>query len=263
MAALASLPAAGFSYDGMDKDDRGKLVSLAATINSERRKHAVSCLAMGEAIAHAHAILSKDGPDSVSFSQWVETECLISRSTAYRYMYAWQRFGEAELQELQCFTVEALIDLSSKSCPEKASKEALKLAKKGSRINAAVAKQLIEQYTFQDKPAAKLPAPVSGPAVWSGPSVANEADEASSEPLAQPDAVLADAAASDPPFDVPEAGEQAVPVGKLISKANEMVGHLVRLIGDINNAKPNGKYKESCLDSLSIVLADLDAWRNV
>lgn len=137
------LSTATFDYSALDKDDKGKLLCLAGEIKREKAKHATSGLSIGKSVATAHAILAKDGKDG-EFSRWVELECGFGRTSAYNYMWAWQRFGNCSTVEQ--FDSGALYALASPKAPEKAAKEAEKLADKGHKITLDTAKELLDKF---------------------------------------------------------------------------------------------------------------------
>lgn len=137
------LSTAVFDYSDLDKDVKGKLIALAGTIKREKAKHSQSGLEIGKAIACAHAELAGDGGDG-RFSEWVEMECGFGRTTAYNYMWTWQRFGNCS--SLEQFTQEALYALASPKAPAPAVKEAEKLADKGHKITLDKAKELLDKF---------------------------------------------------------------------------------------------------------------------
>ncbi len=86
-----------------------------------------------------------------TFGKWCVERCQITRATALNYMRVTEVFGSQKQLNckslLQSFTAEALYYLSRDTTPEEATRDALKLAKKGERITLAVAKELAAKYT--------------------------------------------------------------------------------------------------------------------
>lgn len=132
-----------FDYEGIDPDVKGKLIWLAGEINRSGRSHVEHALKMGEAIRDAHALLAGGGCEG-RFKPWIETECGISRSTAYNYMWAFERFGKAP--NVIHFTNEGMYLLSPPTIPTAAVKEAEHLASKGVRISADLAKEIVAKF---------------------------------------------------------------------------------------------------------------------
>lgn len=137
------LSTAVFDYSVLDKDAKGKLISLAGSIKREKAKHAASGMAIGESVAAAHAILAGEGGDG-KFSEWVELECGFGRTSAYNYLWTWQKFGNCSTVEQ--FDAGALYALASPKAPPKAVAEAEKLADKGHKITLDKARELLDKF---------------------------------------------------------------------------------------------------------------------
>jgi hypothetical protein len=137
-----------FDYTTVGKEEKGKLIYLAGEIKKANSSHLRFGIAVGEAVAKAHALLACDGKDG-QFSAWVEAECGFGRTTAYKYMQVWDAFNDCEV--IDQFDLSALQTLSAPKAPEKARIEAVKLAKKGEHITNDRSKELCDQ--FREKPA--------------------------------------------------------------------------------------------------------------
>ena len=137
-----------FDYTTVGKEEKGKLIYLAGEIKKANSSHLKFGIAVGEAVAKAHALLACDGKDG-QFSAWVEAECGFGRTTAYKYMQVWDAFNDCEV--IDQFDLSALQTLSAPKAPEKARIEAVKLAKKGEHITNDRSKELCDQ--FREKPA--------------------------------------------------------------------------------------------------------------
>lgn len=133
-----------FDYSGMDKDAKGKLISLAGEIRRQKEKHATSGFEIGRSVAASHAVFAGNGGEG-QFSSWVERECGFSKRTAYNYMNAWREFGNCAT--VAQFDVSAIYALSSETQgADKARKEAIKLADKGQKITHEKAKEILNRF---------------------------------------------------------------------------------------------------------------------
>lgn len=144
--ADSELVVANFDYAILSKEDAGKLRYCAGEIQKQKKSVAVSLMTIGQVLMTAHEQLAKHR--SGTFQKWVESECGFSKSTAYNYMQAFSVFGN-------CPTVGQLEDgamyaLASNGTPEKALKEVLKLADKGTKITQKLAKTIIKKHQGQD-----------------------------------------------------------------------------------------------------------------
>jgi hypothetical protein len=155
---MKSLSVEQFDYSELDKDTKGMLISYAGEFSRAMRDHKQTWLTAGEPISKAHELLATSGKEG-KFSKWVEVVLGVSRQTAYRFMWTWERFGNCN--SLEQFTTEALYLLAGPNVPDKAVKEAVKLADKGQRIDKPLGEELIEKHTVEAEPkpsrSAKLP----------------------------------------------------------------------------------------------------------
>lgn len=142
-----------FDYTVLDKEDKGKLLYLAGEIKKASTQHKTSGIAVGESIAKAHAILAADGKDG-QFSAWVEAECGFGRTTAYKYMWTWERFGDCKV--LDRFDLSAMQTLSAPSVPDEAREEAIELAAKGHHITNDRSKEIVGQFRPKTAPTPKI-----------------------------------------------------------------------------------------------------------
>jgi len=137
-----------FDYSELKKDDKGKLMCIAAEVRRKIEAGRRTAFEIGESVACAHAILAIDGKDG-KFSKWVEFEFGFSRQTAYNLMWSWERFGN-------CKTILQLDDsamyaLASPTVPEPAVKAAMKIAEK-QRLTFGEVKEIIKQHTPDSPP---------------------------------------------------------------------------------------------------------------
>lgn len=138
-----------FDYSIVDKDAKSDLIYFASEILKARDAAAKSIIEMGQWLSSAQERLAK--PGSGVFINWVETECGFSERTAYNLIYSYRAFGDfanfAKMEDSAAYA------LASPSAPEKARKEAMKLANKGESITHAKAKEIIAKHkqTSSDK----------------------------------------------------------------------------------------------------------------
>ncbi len=145
---------ATFAYGDLEQSASGRLEVLAADIRSSqelvRRTTAESVLKMGELVAEAHDLLAGSGRDGL-FRPWVQERCGFTPMTAYRLVKAYETFNKHNTV-LHFFEPTAMYVLSDESCPEDATKEAIRLAKKGEAITAKKARELKAKHTEHDDP---------------------------------------------------------------------------------------------------------------
>lgn len=132
-----------FDYATVDKDVKGKLLSLVRDITREKQKHSDSGMEIGKAIASAHELLAGDGRDG-TFSKWIASECGFSRQTAYNYLNVWKRFNKCKT--ILHFSDAALYALAAPSAPPQAIKAAEKMAENGHKICLHTAKALLKKH---------------------------------------------------------------------------------------------------------------------
>lgn len=215
-----------FDYDGIDKETRGKLVALAGQFNSQMKGYKKLWMDLGKIVGEAHELLAGNGSEG-KFGPWVEANLNVNRSTAYRYMWAWDRFGKC--CSVQHFTTEALYELSGPNVPEKAVSEAIKRADKGERITKSLAGELTDKHTVEpDEPATK--------------KLRTQSDEAPTPAEDEPD-------------------EDPCDPGKLFSKLLEHLRLATLLLDEINRAVPNQKYRQDAFDSLECANQEILKWR--
>lgn len=213
-----------FDYKDIDPDTKGKLICLAGEINRAAFTHVEAALGMGEAISSAHHLLAGIGRDGL-FKPWVELECGISRSTAYNYMWAWDRFGKCK-GSLDTFTSEAMYALAAPTAPKEAAKEAEKLASKGVRITVERAKEIISKFRKAANSAGTRAEPASPPAAEARPAPAPTA-----EPSAPPKAKKPATDFAPPPAPTPQ---------ERMAEWNKLVEAFARSITALADEAPEG-----------------------
>ncbi len=143
-----------FDYTDLADDDARALESHAEVIGqvSEqvRRVGAEGVIAIGKELAAAQKRLAGKGRDGV-FRRWVEMRCGFTSRTAYNAIAACNTFGGKKCENVSHFDTSALYLLSADSCPESATKEAIRLAKKGEKITHKRAKELKVKHSPQEE----------------------------------------------------------------------------------------------------------------
>lgn len=124
-----------------EKNERAdKLDECLVVIHFAQRRERSDILAIGEALTTARALLEGDE----TFTKWVESECDFSRTTAYRYIDAWDAFGKRPRELVELFTSSAIYALSKEKSPNDAIDRAMAYAsKKRHRVTKALAESFI------------------------------------------------------------------------------------------------------------------------
>ena len=188
------LTVAKFNYDQIeDKEVRGKLIYGEGQVAKLKASVANSVLALGEQLCEIRDVVAKQ--HSRIFLEWVES-CGIGRSSAYRYMAAWEKFGK--LPNLGSFEDSAMYLLSQENTPPEAFDEAQGLAKRGVQVTLTIAKELADKY--KPKPP-RLAAPKIEEGEFTVVTTATEAPQEDSPQAPAPPAPQKKGKA--PPGDVP------------------------------------------------------------
>jgi hypothetical protein len=212
-----------FDYDELERDTKGRLLSIQRDIAREKAKHEESGMEIGKAIAAAHALLVGDGGKDGKFSLWVESECGYCRRTAYNYMNAWQRFGSlGNCATVAQFEPTALYALASPSVPDAAVREAVKLADRGLRITKKAADDIKRKHTQNGHKSNGKPA-IRAAAV---------ADQVSPEQEDRSDSGAGPDREGDSRLGDP------VEAAKLFARAYDLYGKLAQLHDQINRLAP-------------------------
>jgi len=175
------LTVAKFNYEQIeDKEVRGKLIYGEGQVAKLKASVANSVLALGEQLCEIRDVVAKQ--HSRIFLEWVES-CGIGRSSAYRYMAAWEKFGK--LPNLGSFEDSAMYLLSQENTPSEAFDEAQGLAKRGVQVTLTIAKELADKY--KPKPP-RLAAPKIEEAEFTVVTTATEAPQEDSPQAPAPPA---------------------------------------------------------------------------
>ena len=128
-------------------EDKARRLADRNKVDADLRDHATAIMALkaksiecilkiGEHLEAAHQTLAGAGRDGC-FHPWVEAHCGFSRSTAYNYLAAFRVFKKCPT--VGHFDVKAIYLLSADSCPEGATKAAIRKSKDGTHITHTMA----------------------------------------------------------------------------------------------------------------------------
>ena len=137
-----------FVYADLDisGNDESYIEARAKRIDEAKQSAIKSILDIGENLAEVQKKLANHG--NGVFNKWIEQRCGFTRQSAYRYIGVHETFGNCNTV-LQTCDARALYRLSSVSCPEAATKKAIRLAQKGEQISDSRAKEIIEEFTVE------------------------------------------------------------------------------------------------------------------
>lgn len=143
-----------FDYGDLAKSEVNALERHAKSVeritDKLRKTASEGAIALGRILKPCHDILANN--KNGTFQKWVKDRCGITPKTAYNFIHAFEHFGNCETIS-QYIDATALYLLSADTCPEEATREAIKLAERGERITHKRAKELAEKYTVGDGPA--------------------------------------------------------------------------------------------------------------
>jgi hypothetical protein len=147
---------AKWSFEGISNDDKGKLIALAGQVKRGSVGYIKAALELGEVLAVAQEILAdhKGG----TFGLWLEEECGLSKTTAYRYLAVFN-FNTHLVGGLPApgqLSIEAMEVLGSSKAPPEAVEHALELITRGTPITSKLAKVIVEEH--QREPVPQKPA---------------------------------------------------------------------------------------------------------
>ena len=138
-----------FVYADLDisGNDESYIEARAKRIDDAKQAAITSILDIGQNLTEVQKRLANHG--NGTFGKWIEQRCGFSKSSAYKYISAHETFGKVCPGPGQTISSEALYRLSSDSCPEAATKKAIRLAQKGEQISDSRAKEIIEEFTVE------------------------------------------------------------------------------------------------------------------
>ena len=230
---MKEIATVGFDYESVEKDVKQKLLALAGQFNRAVAAHHKTWLNLGEPISEAHELLAGNGREG-KFTKWVESELSVTKRTAYRYKYAWDRFGN-KCDSLSHFSTEAIYALSGPTVPEDAVKDAIKLAGKGKRVNLELAEELIEKHTVDSTAQESEP---------SGTATTTQTSSQSSQPQNGASTSTATDSANDSDGPLEDEPEVELTFEEKVKEANGRIESFCRQLGAF--------YKDNCPNLLSI-----------
>ncbi len=136
-----------FGYEDVDN----QLVTIASEVAKTKAKGIETILQLGQLLTQAHDVLAGAGRDG-AFKPWVQEQCGFTPRSAYNYMAASKVFGGKCETVSHLFDAKAVYLLSADTCPEAATKKAIRLAGSGERITHAVAKEITGGFTVEQEP---------------------------------------------------------------------------------------------------------------
>lgn len=156
MTTDQATPADGFHYGDLAEADAQALElhaeNIAKVQDTVRRVGAEGVITLGKELKAAQSLLASPDKTEGTFNKWIVERCGFSKSSAYNALAAFKAFGSCPTVG-QHFDCRALYLLSADSCPEEATKEAVRLAKKGEQITHKRAKAIKGKHTGASEPA--------------------------------------------------------------------------------------------------------------
>lgn len=151
--ATKALTTAVFDYSLVDKDTKGKLISLSGRLKSVGASWKDAGLKLGEDVHEAHKLLAKERKGL--FEKWVDAETAIGLKTAYNLMNVYVCTKQHPiLQNLQNSVAYLLAEPKT---PREAIEAAENLAAKGEKVTLVKAKELISKFREKVKSAPRKP----------------------------------------------------------------------------------------------------------
>jgi len=152
---MTKLAVTTFDYSQVSKDEKGKLVYYAAEIRKAKKSHAEAIIETGRLLSESQDVMAKHG--SGTFCEWVDLECGFGKSTAYRYIDAFEAFKDCP--NLGQMDPSAMYLLAKN---DDAKKVAIKMATKNTPVTHAIAKELVAD-AKEREPAPPKPKPTPPP----------------------------------------------------------------------------------------------------
>jgi Protein of unknown function (DUF3102) len=128
-----------------------ELEACGMAIDKAKAHTVRAIIEIGRQLKIAHDLLANN--QNGTFEKWVTERCGFTPRTARNYLSVWEAFGDSKPERLSAFTAESLYHLAKDSTPEEAVAEAMKLASKGESINLKRAKEIVGEFTLEEKPA--------------------------------------------------------------------------------------------------------------
>jgi hypothetical protein len=164
---------AKFDYSEFEADDAGRLTGLAERVRQGTGAYVDAALELGEALSHAQAVMANRDRTKGLFGKWLEDECGLNRSSAYRYLnsyYGKQRMAPSNgascpsLGQPTPLSLATMEVLGRDSTPAAAVAAAKKIIGRGDPLTEQDAKELIKEAkeeSFDPSTFAKTPVAVA------------------------------------------------------------------------------------------------------
>jgi hypothetical protein len=234
-----------FEYEGFEKETRSKLKELSKLINNTANSHIQKMMELGALISEANEILAKVGRDSM-FGAWIESECSISRRTAYNWMAAYDRFG-AHPEKLANLTAEAIYYLSGSV--DLHSVDLVLEAAEQEKIGIERAKEIVQGlHSFR-------PESVSGGASTTQgdpPDLDDECDK--SAPVDVDRAPYGQGKGAD-------SGQNNAK--EIADEIDSLLTALVWKLDEFNTVLPQDRLHQSALDSIDLASREINLWKQM
>src|SRR5690606_10391768 len=138
MDAMTEL-AKAFDYGELPEPEIKAMERHAERLSAIRDSVAQSAIETGRILSEARDRLASRRTGT--FEQWVEQRCGMTPQHARRFINVSEQFGSKPNIDVRFFDDTAMFLLAAPSCPEKARKEAERLAEQGKRVTAKAAKE--------------------------------------------------------------------------------------------------------------------------
>ena len=126
------------NWDGIGDNEKSILIYISTSFHKSTEKMMSSYLNAASLVKQGHDLFAKSGRDG-KFSEWVETELKISRSSAYNMLKVSEKFG-VNCPTVGQFSPTAMIELSSSNLPDDVIGKAVELAD-GGKVTGSIAKK--------------------------------------------------------------------------------------------------------------------------
>ena len=138
-------------YDRIEDKEQSEIMAKTEQIKVLVGDMRNNTIEIGKQLSEVQEILAKKG--SGTFLSWLSEEFGWAKSTAYRFMDVYKRFGVLPNLGRMKIDQSALYKLAAESTPDKARDKAVEMANAGEKITMKVAEELIED--AKPKPAKK------------------------------------------------------------------------------------------------------------
>lgn len=210
---------------------------------------------LGGLISEANELLARSGREGM-FSSWIESECGISRRTAYNYMAAYDRLGE-HTASLKNITAEAIYYLSSGSVTIDEVDAVLEEAAKN-KVGLSRAKEIVQALHNSDTEP-------GGSTLGIYPATIDPVGDGETTPHHTPDLEVDTSlrtrdddgeGTGDPPGD-----KSALAAKSIIMNIQASLTEVVWSLDQLAEVLPQERLHQAILDSIECANRDLGLWR--